>query len=92
MFHILTGTVTPSVVVECACYMLVRGTNNSHLVALIQLISSSAAYVLSEDKNMLALAIEEALRIISGQFAEISFDHSPLDSRLLWRNISKLIR
>lgn len=88
----LMGSVNPSVVVESACYLLVRGTNNSHIATLTQLISSSQLYSISEDKNMLALAIEEALRQTCGQFAEISYDHSLVDSQLLWRNISKLMR
>lgn len=62
------------------------------MTTLTQLILSNQMYSLSEDKNMLALAIEEALRQTCGQLSEVGCDHSAVDSKLLWKNISNLMR
>lgn len=81
-----------SVIVELSCYLLVHGSNNAHRSTLLELIKSNYVCSLSDEKNIVGLAIEEALRLASGQLTESNYEYSTVDSGLLWENISELIR
>ncbi|KAK6641693.1 hypothetical protein RUM44_013408 [Polyplax serrata] len=88
----LMGSVNPSVIVELSSYLLVRGTTNAHRATLLELIKSNCESNIVEEKNLLALALEEALRLTSGQLTEVTYESSAVECHLLWQNVAHLIR
>lgn len=86
------GSVNPSVIVELSSYLLVRGTTNAHRATLLELIKSNCESNIVEEKNLLALALEEALRLTSGQLTEVTYESSAVECHLLWQNVAHLIR